>query len=125
MKSSLPAAAVLVGVLLLLVSFAWGILFPATRTWTEEKSKRMADLNGKGHLLSMQITEAKESPAAHKGRSLAELQKDYDSLQSEYSGLKADFGHARDSPKTTSTFLRWSGVAFVAAGALILFAKRE
>ncbi len=125
MKSFLPASAVIVGVSLLLMSFAWGILFPATRNWTEEKSKRMAELNGKGHLLGMQITEAKNSPAPRKGRSLPELQKDFDAVQAEYNSLKSDFEHARDTPKTAATYLRLSGGAFVVAGALILLAKRE
>jgi hypothetical protein len=38
--------------------------------------------------------------------------------------LHQEFMSASNAPKTASSFLRWSGIAFIAAGALLVFANR-
>jgi hypothetical protein len=124
MKSFLPAAAVSLGVVLLVGSAAWAILFPASRTWTEEKSIRMTELGDKATALQLQIDQAKSRPSMHAGQNPAELKGQYDEVAAEYADLHKDFLNASNSPKTASSFLRWSGIAFVAAGALLVFVNR-
>ncbi|HMP05567.1 MAG TPA: hypothetical protein PJ982_04385 [Lacipirellulaceae bacterium] len=125
MKSALPAAAVIVGLLLLLVSFSWALLFPPQRSWTEEKSVRMAELGSQGNLLKFELIEAQNNPRMHGGKNAAELQAQYDAVNEEYMKLRAEFDNAAQSPKTAATYLRWSGIAFVVAGAIVVFANRE
>jgi hypothetical protein len=125
MKSFLPSSAVVVGLVLLIGSFAWGILFPPSRTWTEEKSSRMAELGSQANLLKFSLVEAKNRPSIHSGKNPAEVQAEYDKVTAEYDQLKQEFASATNSPKTTATFLRWSGVAFIIAGAMVIMATRS
>jgi hypothetical protein len=124
MKSSLSAVAVVLGLLLLIASFAWGVLFPANRAWTEEKSARMADIGGEAGKLKAAIKLAQARPSMHAGQNPAEMQAKYEKLSAEYKSLHDEFTGAVDTPKTASKILRWSGIAFVIAGAIIVFANR-
>lgn len=125
MKTVLPTAAVVLGAALLLMSFCWALLFPPSQVWTQEKSARMAELGGQGHLLKFQLIEAKANPNMHGKKSAAELQAEFDKIDAEYKLLSDEFQGAKDSPKTAATYLRWSGVAFVIAGAIVVFASRD
>jgi hypothetical protein len=125
MKSALSTVAVAIGVLLLAVSFLWGVLFPAKSGWTEDKGARLADLTKQVHNLMFEDQQAKEKPSKEPGKTPAEVHQRYVSAKSELETLSAEFAGKRDAPKTAAGILRWSGIAFVAAGAVILFAKRE
>lgn len=124
MKSTIPAIAVVLGVILMLFSAAWSFIFPATRSWTEEKSQRMSDVGYHARLIDLELSKAKQSPSMHRGKSAAELQAEYDKLDAEFKQLRGEFTNASDSPKTASRILRWSGIAFVVAGGAIVFANR-
>ena len=125
MKSGLSTAAVVVGILLLAGSFLWGILFPASRGWTEDKAKRLGELTAEAHSLMFKVQAAKEKPSMHAGEGAAEVEARYRKVQEELKTLSAEFKGKQDSPKTAATYLRWSGIAFVVAGAIIVFANRD
>jgi hypothetical protein len=116
--------AVCLGVLFLLISLVWGVLFPASRSWTVEKNARMSELSEKGHILGGQLDAAKRRPNMHGGRSAAELEAEYKQVTDELTQLREEFESKRDTPKTMASYLRWSGIAFVVAGAIIVFANR-
>jgi hypothetical protein len=125
MKSFLPTAAVGLGIFLLLVSFVWGFLFPASRGWTEEKSIHMRELSGKAHVLGGQLQAAKTTPNMYGGRSAADLEQEFQQVTAELKELGNEAEGKINAPKTAAQILRWSGAAFIVAGALVVFAKRE
>lgn len=125
MKSFAPGAVVVVGFLLLVMSVAWALLFPPGQGWTEEKSARMNELADQAGAMRLQIHSGKTKPSMHSGENPAELQEKYNKLDVEYKTLYEEFLSARDSPAEASRFLRWSGIAFVVAGALVVFATRS
>jgi len=60
----------------------------------------------------------------HSGRNAAELKAEYEKIAAEYKTLHEEFVSASGSPKTAARFLRWAGIAFIAAGALVVLATR-
>jgi len=124
MKSTLSTAAVAVGLVLLLVSFAWGSLFSARSGWTEEKSLRMAELKGQAHVLVAQVAAAKEKPSMHGGSNAAELEAEFEKVKAELKQLADELDGKIESPKTTATILRYAGIAFVVAGGLVVYASK-
>lgn len=125
MKSMLSSIVVVVGVGLLAISLVWGLLFPANRGWTEEKAARLAELTKQSHTLMFQVNAAKQKPSMHSGSDAGDVQKKYKDVTEERDTLRAEFEGKRDSPKTAATILRWSGIAFVVAGGIIVFASRD
>ena len=125
MKSSLPTAAVVLGVVLLAASFLWAVLFPAGKSWTEEKSAQMSALGDQATELQRQILASQSRPSMHSGENPAELQEKYDKVAAEYKALHEEFMGNTKAPESASRFLRWSGIAFVIAGGLVVFATRS
>ena len=121
---SLSVGALGVGILFLLISLVWGLLFPASRGWTTEKNNRMSELSLKGHLLGGELDAAQRHPSMHAGRSPAEIEAEYKQVSAELTQLREEFEHKLNSPKTMASYLRWSGIAFVIAGAIVVFANR-
>jgi hypothetical protein len=124
MKTVVPTIIVVLGVVLLVASALWAIVFPPQRNWTTEKSARMTELGDQANLLKMQLAKAQTSPSMHSGKNPAEIQEEYDKIAVEYAELHQAFLSASNSPKTSASILRWSGIAFVAAGGLFVFANR-
>ena len=124
MKSSLPLVAVLLGLLLLILSPLWGLIFPATNTWTEEKARRMTELGNEAHALLFQAIRAESRPNMKGGKNPAELRAKYNETKAELDALKAEFEGKRDRPKTIATYLRWSGIALVLIGGGAVMAAR-
>ena len=120
----LSGIAVGLGVALLAASLVWAFLFPASRSWTEEKSQRMSDLGSKAHLLGAQLDAAQRRPKMHGGRSAAELEAEYTQVKAELAELRQEFEGKRDAPKSAARFLQWAGIALVAGGAFATFASR-
>jgi hypothetical protein len=125
MKSVLPAAAVAVGIVLLGVSLVWAMLFPASRGWTEEKSRRLTDLGNQATEIQLQLGQSRTRPSMHSGVNPAELPEKLEKVNAEYKALYEEFRTATERPKSASRYLKWSGIAFVVAGALIVFATRS
>jgi hypothetical protein len=120
----LSGIAVGLGVALLAASLVWAFLFPASRSWTEEKSKRMDELGSKGHVLVAQLDAAQRRPKMHGGRSAAEIEAEYKQVKAELTELREEFEGKRDAPKNAARFLQWAGILLVAGGALATFASR-
>jgi hypothetical protein len=125
MKSILSTAAVVVGVVLLLTSVIWGIMFPPSSGWTEEKSLRLQELSQRAHILGGQRGAANEKPSMHGGKSAAELNEEFKQVTAELEKLGAEAEGRIEAPKTAASILRWAGIAFVVAGGLVVFATRS
>lgn len=124
MKSWMPTAAVAIGVVLLLTSFVWALVFPASSGWTEEKSLRMRELSEKAHVLGGQVEAANAKPTMHGGKNAAELQAEYDQIKAELKQLGEEADGKIEAPKTAAAILRYAGIAFALAGGLVIFANR-
>jgi hypothetical protein len=120
---SLPVIAIVLGILLLVGSVTWALLFPASRSWTTDKNERMSELSIKGHQLGGELDAAQRRPSMH-GRSVAEIEAEYKQVTDELAQLRGEFESKRDRPKTMAAILRWTGAACVAVGAFIMFASR-
>ncbi len=124
MKSALPLVAVVVGLLLLIGSGLWGFLFPASLSWTEEKSQRMSELGDKAFGLLGEVNAARNRRSLHTGRDPGETLAAYKQATAELEQLRAEFENTRDSPKTAAFFLRWSGIACIVVGAVVVWSNR-
>jgi hypothetical protein len=124
MKSTLPAVAVVLGIVLLLGSALWALIFPPSRSWTEEKATRLTELGNRATALQLQLDQAKARPSMHSGLNPAELKAEQEQVEADYKALYQEFASASNSPKTAASFLRWAGIAFIAAGALVVMATR-
>jgi hypothetical protein len=124
MKAALPTIAMVVGVTLVLASLAWGLLFPASSSWTEEKSLRMNELQARAHVLVGEVAAAKEKPSMHSGANAAELKAEFEKIRAELKLLADELEGRIEGPKTTASILRYAGIAFVVAGGLVVYAGR-
>jgi hypothetical protein len=125
MKQALSAAAVVLGIVLIAVSLVWGILFPASSGWTQDKSVRLRDLRQQAHLLGGQVDAARIRPNMQGGKNPAELEEEYNKVTAELAQLAAEAEGEIEAPKTAARFLRWAGFAFVIAGGLVVIAGRS
>ena len=124
MKSALPTAVVSLGLALLLASFLWGVFFPASSGWTEEKSVRLGELKTRAHVLVGEVAAAKAKPNMHGGANAAELQAEFDQVKADLKTLSDELEGRIAAPKTAATILRYAGIAFVVAGGLVVYAGR-
>ena len=115
MKSNAPLIVVGLGVLLVLLSALWPILFPAERNWTQEKAERMTELSNTAHQLLYEAIRAKENPKPG-GPDRREAQQKYDDAKAELDALQAEFESNRDAPKNSAAGMRWTGIAMVLIG---------
>ena len=125
MKAVLPLVAVIGGVVLVVASLLWGLLFPAAKNWTPEKSTRMSQVAEEAHLLSFKLADAKNHPNMQGGVNPAELQSQYKEKERELAELKEEFNSIKDSPNATAKYLRWTGIAFVLLGGAASMVTRE
>jgi hypothetical protein len=125
MKSILSLTAIILGMLLMLVSATWVLMFPPTRSWTQDKSEQLSELGSETNRLKFAIVEAKNNPSMHSGQNPAELQQQYDEVREEYDVLHQEFLNASQRPQNMSTVLRWSGIALIIVGAVMTFIGRS
>jgi hypothetical protein len=124
MKSAIPVGLVGVGVLLLVLSALWGVIFPASNSWTDEKSTQMAELTKEVHTLLFQSTAARERPNMMGGRNPAEIIEEYETKKAQLESLRAEFESQRDRPLTIANYLRWIGIAMVVIGGAAVMTQR-
>lgn len=120
----LSLVAVILGVVLLIGSVAWGAFFPATKSWTNEKFEQKAQLGIQVRRLQDELIVAQKKPSMHGGRNAAEIDAELKTASAELATLQAEFEGKRDAPQNASRILQWAGIAFVAAGALATFANK-
>jgi uncharacterized coiled-coil DUF342 family protein len=99
-------------------------MFPASSSWPQEKNERMSELSRKAHNLGGEVDVARRRPSMH-GRNPAELEAEYKQVTEELTQLREEFQGKQSRPKTMSSIMRWSGVAFIIAGGLIVFAQKD
>ncbi|BBO32779.1 hypothetical protein PLANPX_2391 [Lacipirellula parvula] len=104
-------------------SLLWGTIFPAERSWTEEKSQRMTELGTQAHQLGGARDSARRRPNMH-GRSVSEIDSEYQKVTAELEQLRVEFEEQRDAPKRVSGVLRWLGIAIIVIGVVGNYASR-
>ena len=124
MKALAPLILAGLGSLLLVLGLLWGVLFPAERTWTEEKSQQMTALQNEAHKLLFLAERAKTRPQPG-GPTPSEAQAKFEAAKAELDALKAEFEGVRDSPQSTGSTLRWVGTGMVLLGGFALMLGRE
>ena len=125
MKAVLPLAAVVIGVILLVVGFLWGNLFPPASAWSTEKDSQLNSLGTELKGLGFKFAEAQGNPSMHRGENAGELKVKLDEVKKEYDSLYTEFESARDSPANTGKALKWVGVIVAAFGAVFLFLNKQ
>jgi len=125
MKSALPIAAVVLGCVLLAMSLLWGLLFPASASWTPEKSEQLTALGNRATEIQLQLDKAQTRPSMHSGLNPAELKSELEKVSAEYKVLYDEFSGITKAPKSSSRFLKWAGIAFVVAGGLVVYTTRS
>ena len=124
MKSFLPAAAAVIGLLMLVASFLWGTFSPAGAGWTKEKSLRLQELRRQANILGAQTAGATDKPSMHGGESTANKQAEYEKVKAELKTLGEEAEGKIQGPQTIAMYIRWAGVACILIGALVAFASR-
>lgn len=125
MKDALPVAAVVLGVILLVVGFLWGTLFPPAADWSPEQNTQLTNLGVELKSVGFKLAEAQANPNMHSGQSVGELKTKHDEIKKEYDALYAEFESARDAPANTGGALKWVGIILAAGGGLFVFANRQ
>ena len=97
---------------------------PASTGWSEEKAQRMTELSARAHSLGFELAAARQ-PNMHAGRSLPEVQEEINQVNAELETLRLELEGKLAAPNKAARILRWSGIAFVVAGAIVVFANRE
>lgn len=116
MKSAVAFIPMCVGALLVLVSLFWIQLFPGTSSWTSEKAAQWAEVKDRLHNLSFVVNAppGSEPPRRHPNREAA--QREYDKVKARAKELQAEFKSAYNTPRTTATVLKWSGLSLFILG---------
>jgi hypothetical protein len=122
MKSAIVYGAIVIGFALLVLSSIWTGLFPATSTWTPEKSQRSAEVKDRLNNLSFLLNRPQ---SMHRGADPGPLKAEFDQLLKENEQLNADFQAAADRPNTVAKILKWSGISFAVVGLIGWYATRE
>ncbi len=119
MKGAISLGAVGLGVFCVALSLIWGLIFPATNQWTSEKATALSELSDEVHKLMFQAAAAEENPRAYKGNP-AEVQAEYREKKAKLAELQQELESIKDSPQTSSSLLRWTGIGLVVVGAVLL-----
>ena len=115
---------VVAGLFVMLASLCWSSLFPAARSWTEEKAQRMTELGTQAHQLGGARDAARRRPSMH-GRSAADIDAEYQQVTAELDELRIEFESKRDAPQRTSSLLRWIGMGLIVSGAIATYSIRS
>jgi hypothetical protein len=113
------------GFCLLLASVLWPLLFPATRSWTDEKSRRLKELSSKAQMAMAKVEWAERKPNMTGGENPAVLKEQAAEMMAELSALQTEFTSAVDGPQTMSAILKWSGVGAMALGIVGYLATKD
>ena len=114
------------GSVLVVLSFAWTSMFPATDRWSDEQAKEYSRAAAKLHQLHHSVKGHPQALTAPPGKSLPKAtQADLDAAQRDYDEKRADFDLARSSSSRTAQLLRWSGVGIALVGVVATWFDRQ
>ena len=125
MKTIVPAAILVIGMLLIGISLVWTLIFPPGQGWTTDKAKRMTELGNQATTIRLQLNQAEAKPSMHAGQNPAELKAKFEEINAEYKTLYDDFTTATQGPKSSTQYLRWTGVACALLGGVAVMATRD
>jgi hypothetical protein len=125
MKTAIMFGVIGVGFLLLILSGFWTALFPGRSQWTDEKAARWAVVKDRLHNLSFVVNAPPGKVSMHSGPDLGKAKAEYDAIKQEATQLQADFEMAYDSPRTTATVLKWSGISLAVVGLMGWYAVKN
>jgi hypothetical protein len=111
------------GFALLILSGLWTTLFPGTSSWTPEKSARSAEI--KARLSNIGPLVMNPPRSMHAGQDAGTLKAEFDALKEEDAQLNAEFESARDTPRTASKILKWSGISLAVLGLVGFYAAKQ
>lgn len=116
--------AMALGIVLVLLSVAWTTIFPSSAKWTPDKEAHWQKVKGRMHSLSFVISDPKQADA-RRGQDAMSAKAEFDKLKLEDDELRAQFSSAYDTPRTTSTILKWSGLSIAAVGVVGWYAANQ
>lgn len=122
---AIPPAAIGIGFLLLVASALWPVLFPATRTWTDEKSRRLKEIGAEEQALVGKIEYLQHRPSMTSGENPAVMKEKADKLREEREALQADLTAATEGPAQASAFLKWTGITVLVLGVIGHLATKD
>lgn len=125
MKRTIPLVTAGIGVLALVLSALWPVLFPPERSWTEDKSQQMADLSSRAHLLHVKVKMARPERGSDKPGYSEKTQQEYEEVTSRLESLKEELETAKEKPQTVATILKWSGLVMAGVGVAGWVATRQ
>jgi hypothetical protein len=123
MKVAVATGLILFGLALFAMSFAWASIFSGASKWTPEKEKRTTEIKARLYDLSFIVNAPR--PKLHSGQDIGQLKAEYEQLKKESEQLNEEFLSARDTPQTTSKYLKWTGISLAAVGIVGWYAVKQ
>jgi hypothetical protein len=115
----LAMTAIAVGVLLVLVSFAWPSLVPRESVWSDEQAEQWRQEGGEVHRLAHERAHAD----AHPGEAEA-MSADLEAAKSRYQRWDVELKEAQAVRQRHAAILKWIGVGCMVAGVGVLLVAR-
>lgn len=113
------------GVALLGLSVFWTLIFPASSAWTDEKLAQKDEIGVQVRNLAAELYAAQTNSGQYRGRSAQQIEAEYKKAKDSLAVLQDEFMGIRDSPQSTASIFRWTGVVCVAIGAFAMMASRN
>jgi hypothetical protein len=113
------------GLLLLLLSGLWTTLFPATSSWTPEKSVEWTKIKDRLHTLSFIVGSSPPVVSMHSGPETGDAKVEYEQLKAKHEALTAEFTTIHDRPLIIAKFLKWSGISLALVGVIGLYVANQ
>jgi hypothetical protein len=123
MKTAIPFAAIVLGLLLLVASTFWTRLFSQASAWTNEKATRSAEVKARLAYLGGIINSPNKSPP--RGLNPASAQAEFDALKKEDEQLNAEYRTIAHRPGAISKVLKWSGISLAVVGIISWYAVKQ
>jgi len=108
-----------IGLLFVGLSGVWSSLFPATRSWTPEKSQRLGQVKDRITNISFIINNPNNT------KDTSALKSELEKLTQEDQQLSAEFNSAASRPNTVSKFLKWTGISLAIVGIFGWYATNQ
>lgn len=125
MKSTIAIGITGLGLLLLVLSFAWVSLFSGRSAFTDEKANRWGEVKQRLHNLAFIVNAPPGTIKMHSGPDIGQAKAEYDQLKIENDQLAAEFSGVYDTPRTMATVLKWSGLSLAIVGVIGWYAVNQ